>query len=73
VAETTTPRTRVSSSGKVWTEGQCGRCGGHGVVSVYTMGDFDGAGWCPDCGGSGSLWRSPKGALAVYPGGPFCG
>lgn len=28
---------------------------------------------CKDCGGNGSLWQSPKGALALYPGGPFVG
>ena len=58
-----------------WTPEQCWNCGGHGVVSVYSYGggDFEGAGSCNTCGESGTLWRSPKGRLAMYPGGPFRG
>ena len=56
-----------------WTAETCWNCGGHGVVSVYSHNDFEGAGECGTCGGSGQLWRSPKGRLAMYPGGPFRG
>ena len=56
-----------------WKAEQCWNCGGHGVVSVYSHNDFEGAGECATCGGSGTLWRSPKRRLAMYPGGPFRG
>jgi hypothetical protein len=49
----------------------CHRCGGHGVVSKYSAGDFEGPEECK-CNG-GQLWRYPSGRLAVYPGGPFAG
>jgi hypothetical protein len=35
--------------------------------------DFYGEKECRDCNGTGNLFRSPKGALAKYPGGPFVG
>lgn len=58
-----------------WTQRRCDSCGGHGQVSSYTIdgGDFNGADECRDCNGSGVIWRSPKGSLAQYPGGPFIG
>ncbi len=58
-----------------WTTIQCSRCDGYGQVSVYTIGGtaFEGPGWCPQCGGNGALWVSPKGRLALWPGGPFAG
>lgn len=63
--------TITSSTGKVWTAEPCHRCGGHGIVSVYSAYDFEGADFCPVCGGSGRVWRTGK-VVAVYPGGPFC-
>lgn len=65
--------TMTSTTGKVWTEEGCSHCGGHGLVSLYVGNDFDGATECRACGGTGSVWRSPGGARAMYPGGPFCG
>lgn len=57
-----------------WTRIICSGCGGHGVVSDYGDGeDFYGPKDCDDCLGSGFIWRSPKGYLAAYPGGPFRG
>jgi len=58
-----------------WTRIACDSCSGHGQVSSYTFGggDFNGPDECRDCGGSGHIWRSRKGALAQYPGGPFVG
>lgn len=49
-----------------WTEVNCGCCNGiaWGGEEPRT---------CRDCGGNGVLWRSPKGRLALYPGGPFRG
>lgn len=58
-----------------WTHVTCSRCHGHGLVSGYGAfsHDFTGPDECGDCGGSGNLWRSAKGILAQYPGGPFRG
>jgi RecJ-like exonuclease len=56
-----------------WRTIPCDRCNGHGVVAVYSASDFDGADFCPLCGGSGETWVSPKGRIADYPGGPFRG
>lgn len=56
-----------------WTQIQCSSCDGHGLASSYGGGDFLGADECCDCNGSGYIWRSPKGALAQWPGGPFVG
>jgi hypothetical protein len=59
----------------MWTKVDCCDCVGHGVVSVYSLGgtDFDGAGECRKCGGTGEMWLSPQGRLAEYPGGKFLG
>lgn len=57
-----------------WTDITCHGCGGHGIVSDYGDGeDFYGPTECKVCDGRGVLSRSANGALAVYPGGPFCG
>ena len=56
-----------------WTQRTCGRCLGAGQVAVYSAMDFEGPGECPDCGGNGAYWESPKGRAALYPGGPFTG
>lgn len=56
-----------------WTQIRCDSCGGHGVISVYSQNDFEGPGECRTCGGSGTMFLSPKGRLADYPGGPFRG
>lgn len=58
-----------------WRTTRCERCRGYGVVSAYTPGgtDFLGAAECGRCGGSGRLYIRPGGAVAHYPGGPFCG
>jgi RecJ-like exonuclease len=58
---------------KKWQTIQCYDCGGYGVVSVYSYCDFEGAGECNVCDGSGQLWMSKKGRLARWPGGPFMG
>ena len=69
----------LSSAGCVteWKQIACPNCGGHGIVSHYSYGpggvDFEGADECKQCSGSGELWLSPKGMLALYPGGPFVG
>lgn len=60
----------MSADGKSVT---CWSCGGHGVVSVYSAMDFEGAGECKDCGGNGVLWLYPSGVIARYKGGPLCG
>ena len=56
-----------------WEKIKCHSCDGHGLVSSHTGGNLDGPDECRTCWGSGSIWRSPKGALAKYPGGPFVG
>ena len=56
-----------------WRTMPCHHCRGYGVVSVYSHNDFEGPGVCPRCLGGGTLFVSPKGRLAAYPGGPFCG
>ena len=59
----------------IWKRIQCGSCGGHGLVCVYSYNafDFEGAGECNTCDGSGSIAVSPKDRLAKYPGGPLLG
>jgi DnaJ-class molecular chaperone len=58
----------------VWRHMACYSCGGHGQVSDYGAGyDFYGPKECSDCGGSGTLSVTDKGAIAAYPGGPFRG
>lgn len=58
-----------------WRTVQCHMCGGHGLVSAYTLSgdDFLGAKECDHCYGNGCLYISPSGRLVVYPGGPFRG
>ncbi len=53
---------------------KCSDCGGHGVVSGYTIGgtDFTGAEECSHCAG-GRQWLYPSGHIAQYPGGPMAG
>lgn len=60
---------------KDWKQIECHDCNGHGQVSNYCCGgmDFNGPEECHTCNGSGLIWKSPKGALAQYPGGPFVG
>jgi DnaJ-class molecular chaperone len=61
-------------SEKEWTRIKCDYCAGHGQVANYGAGhDFYGAKECRFCGGSGHMWRSPKGRIAAYPGAPFVG
>lgn len=55
-----------------WTCIRFDACDGHGLVHTYAD-PYGQDAECKDCGGSGHLWRSPKGALAQYPGGPFLG
>lgn len=55
-----------------WREISC-VCGGHGIVSDYGGGDFNGAKECAECGGSGRQFLSDKGVIAIYPGGPLRG
>jgi len=51
---------------------RCDRCDGHGQISSWQFGVKE-PDECPDCGGGGSLWLYPKGALAKYYGGPLIG
>jgi hypothetical protein len=51
----------------------CGQCRGHGLVSDYSTGDFEGAMDCPGCAGQGYLWRYDSGILALWHGGPLWG
>lgn len=51
---------------------QCARCGGHGIVSTWSFGVKE-PDECKDCGGSGANWQYPKGAIAMFYGGPFIG
>lgn len=55
-----------------WRTIPCQKCGGLGVVSVYSAFDFEGPGECPDCI-NGSLWLRPSGHAFLYPGGPAAG
>ena len=52
---------------------RCPRCGGHGVVSVYSHDDFEGPGDCPGCKGAGWLCIYESDRVALYPGGPLMG
>jgi hypothetical protein len=54
-----------------WASVACGNCRGYGIVAHYSATDFEGERPCPDCDGTGVLWRSPRGRMARYPGGPF--
>lgn len=56
-----------------WKTIRCSKCRGYGVVSVYSTYDFEGPGDCRRCGGDGTLFITPTGRLAIYPGGPFVG
>ena len=57
----------------IWKKIQCHNCGGHGMVSVYSYNDFEGADECNTCDGRGTIAISPKDRVAKYPGGPFLG
>lgn len=57
---------------KRWRKVVCSSCV-LGVVGDYRNGDFYGPKECNTCGGSGYNWISPKGAIAMWPGGPFVG
>lgn len=50
-----------------WKREPCGVCGGHGVRWVG-----EGVDDCRYCAG-GTVWRTPRGRYALWPGGPFCG
>lgn len=58
-----------------WKSKLCPNCSGHGQVSQYSAGgaDFEGAMECRDCNGTGTIWKSKRGVLASFPGGPFLG
>jgi len=58
-----------------WTPLICINCSGHGLVPIYSYAgrEFEGPAECRKCGGTGQIWRSQKGALAQWPGGPFIG
>jgi len=59
---------------KDWIQESCGKCSGYGSLSDYGNGeDFYGDKECNTCGGSGQVWISPKGRIALWPGGPFLG
>lgn len=46
---------------------ECGACV-NGLVDMWGSPSE-----CRYCDGGGKMWRYPSGALALYPGGPFCG
>lgn len=58
-----------------WTQQKCHDCSGHGLISDYSYDghEFEGPAECRTCNGTGTIWRSPKGSLAQYPGGRFVG
>ena len=57
-----------------WSRVACGSCGGHGMVSDYSTGDFEGPKECDDCGGGGAYWvHRESGLVALWPGGPWRG
>lgn len=59
-----------------WTDRRCWGCGGHGLVSEYTLGgtDFLGAMDCRTCKGTGTVSvHNASGMMAAYPGGPARG
>ena len=57
-----------------WAQVTCHSCGGSGLVQGHLSAlAGDGPDECRDCGALGYVWRSPKGRLASYPGGPFIG
>lgn len=53
-----------------WHEETCGVCRGLGIVSAYSAFDFEGPTDCRSCN-NGTVWVSPKGRHAEYPGGRF--
>jgi len=63
---------RIEDGGPSGRKVVCGACSGHGLVQ-------DGNRWdpspkeCSDCGGSGTNWQYPRGAIARYYGGPLIG
>jgi DnaJ-class molecular chaperone len=50
----------------------CAQCGGHGLRAVWSFGVKE-PDECGDCGGSGSNWQYPRGAIAKYYSGPLIG
>lgn len=56
-----------------WKTFPCPFCSGSGVVSVYSMEDFEGPGPCNDCGEKGYIFVSERDRIADWPGGPFNG
>lgn len=50
---------------------KCARCDGHGVHQGNSLEPWPEE--CKDCGGSGTNWRYPGGAIARYYGGPLIG
>lgn len=57
-----------------WTQVVCVSCGGSGLVQGHiSRMAGDGPDECRDCGALGHVWRSPKGRIASWPGGPFVG
>lgn len=55
-----------------WRIARCGVCSGHGIVSDYRGGDFNGARDCESCFG-GTIFVSENDRTACYPGGPLLG
>lgn len=56
---------------KGWEIIRCPTCNGYGVVSNYSMYDFEGAKFCNTCEGAGKIWKTPKGRHVEFPGGKF--
>lgn len=55
-----------------WKRLQCDKCDGKGIVAGC-YGSEPTPEECRSCNGSGTIWKSPKGSIAQYPGGPFLG
>lgn len=51
---------------------KCSRCDGHGLRTVWSFGVKE-PDECPDCGGSGNVWRYESGVIAKWYGGPLLG
>lgn len=58
-----------------WKQQPCAACGGRGIGYAYHDRDprkpISGMEMCKSCGGRGSVWTSPQGRRAAYPGGPW--
>ena len=66
-------KTKAQWRARGWHKETCSQCGATGMVAHYSASDFEGAIECSACWGTGGYWVSPKGRMAICPGGPFLG